>query len=78
MPLLAEALVRQGRTGLTVEARAKFVKAAEGVSTALECLQKILQDYPESLRQEYVRRWQQAEAARQERAKKRARRKKQG
>ena len=65
VPLLAEALVRQGRTGLTVEARAKFVKAAEGVSTALECLQKILQDYPESLRQEYVRRWQQAEAARQ-------------
>ena len=50
MPLLAEALVRDGRTGLTVEARAKFVKASEGVDTPLECLQKILQDYPESSR----------------------------
>ena len=76
MPLLAEALVRDGRTGLTVEARAKFVEASEGVGTVLECLQKILQDYPESLREEYVRRWKQAEAARRERAKKRANRKK--
>jgi hypothetical protein len=56
VPLLAEALVRDGRTGLTVEARAKFVKASEGVDTVLECLQKILQDYPESLREEYIRR----------------------
>jgi len=77
VPLLAEALVRDGRTGLTVEARAKFVKASEGVDMVLECLQKILlQDYPESLREEYVRRWKQVEAARRERAKKRARRKK--
>ena len=68
VPLLAESLGRDGRTGLTVEARAKFVKASEGVSTALDCLQKILQDYPESLREEYVRRWMQSEAARWERA----------
>ena len=60
MRLLAEALVRGGRTGLTVEARAKFVKASEGVDTVLECLQKILQDYQASLREEYVRRWKQA------------------
>ena len=66
MPLLAEALVRDGRTGLTVEARTKFVKASEGVDTALECLQKIIQDYPESLREEYLRRWEHMEAARQE------------
>jgi hypothetical protein len=58
-------LVRVGRTGLTVEARAKFANASEGVNTVLECLQKILEDYPESLREEYVRRWTQAEAARQ-------------
>ena len=57
-----------------MEARAKFVKASEGVDTVLECVQKILQDYPESLREEYVRRWTQAEAARRERAKRRARR----
>ena len=68
VPLLAEALVRDGRTGLTVEARAKFVKASEGVNTVLDCLQKILQDYPESLREEYVRRSMQAEAATRERA----------
>jgi hypothetical protein len=73
VPLLAEALVRDGRT---VEARAKFVKASEGVDTVLECLQKILQDYPESSREEYVLRWKPVEAARWERAKKRARRKK--
>ena len=51
-PLLAEALVRGGMTGLTVEARAKFVKASEGVNTVLDCLQKILPDYPERLREE--------------------------
>ena len=39
--MLAEALVRDGRTGLTLEARAKFVNASEGVDTVLECLQKI-------------------------------------
>ncbi len=52
MPLLAEALVRDRRAGLTVEARAKFVKASEGVNTVLDCLQKILPDYPERLREE--------------------------
>ena len=76
VPSLAEALVRDGRAGLTVEPRAKFVKLSEGANTVLAFLQKILQDYPESLREEYVRRWKQAEAARRERAKKRARRKK--
>ena len=60
---------------MTVEARANFVKAFEGVNTALDCLQKTIQDYPESLREEYIRRWMQAEAARFERAKQRARRK---
>ena len=73
MPLLAEALVRGGRTGLTVEARNKFVKACEGVDTVLGCLQNIRQAYPESVREEYTRRWEQAEKARPERAKKRAR-----
>ena len=52
-----------------MEARAKFVKASEGVNTVLDCLQKFLQDYPESLREEYVRRRMQSEAARWERAK---------
>ena len=69
--MLAEALVRDGRTALTVEARAKFVKASEGVDTVLECLQKILEGYPESVRGEYTSRWQQAEKAREERARKR-------
>ena len=35
-------LVRDGRSGLTVEARAKFVKSCEGVDTVLGCLQKVL------------------------------------
>ena len=64
VPLLAEALVRDGRTGLTVEARAKFIQASEGVNTVLDCLQKILQYCPESLPLEYARRWLQAEVAR--------------
>ena len=49
---------------------AKFVKASEGVDTVLASLQKIIQDYPGSLREEYVRRWIQSEAARWERAEK--------
>ena len=76
VPLLAEALVRTGRTSLTVDVRAKFVKACEGVNTVPECLQHILTDYPESLRKEYTRRWEQAEEYRQEQANKRAWRKK--
>ena len=56
MPLLAESLVRGGRTGLTVEARAKFVKACEGVDTVLGCLQKILHGYPERVLEDYRRR----------------------
>ena len=51
VPLLAEALVRIGGTSLTVDARAKFVRACEGVDTVPECLQKILEDLPESLRE---------------------------
>ena len=76
VPLLSEALVRDGRTGVTADARATFVKASDVVNTVLECLQKILQYYPESLREEYVRRWMQSEAARWARATKRGRRKK--
>ena len=66
--MMAEAVVKDGRTGLTVDSRAKFVKACEGVNTVLDCLQKILQDYPESLREEYVRKWMQSKAARWEMA----------
>ena len=76
VPLLAEALVRTGRASLTVDARAKFVKAYEGVCTVPECLLKILTGYPESVRMEYMRRWEQAEVHRRDQAKKRARRKK--
>ena len=60
---------------MTVDARAKFVKACDGVNTVLECLQHILKGRMESLC-EYTRRWEQAEKARQGRAKKRARQKK--
>ena len=46
------ALVRYGGTALAVE--------------DMECLQKILEGYPESVCEECMRRWQQAEKARED------------
>ena len=52
VPLLVGALVRYGGTALAVE--------------DMECLQKILEDYPESVCEECMHRWQQAEKARED------------
>ena len=72
VPLLAEALVTAGRRGMTVESRNKFVKACEDVTTVQERLQKVLHGYPEDMQNEYRQRWEEAEKARKEVAKKRA------
>ena len=61
---------------MTVENKNKFVKASEDVHTAQELLLKLLQGYPENLQNEYSRRWEQAENARREQAKRRALRRK--
>ena len=70
VPLLAEALVTAGRKGMTVESRNKCVRASEDVHTVQGLLQKLLHGYPEDMQNEYRRRWEEAEKARQEVAKK--------
>ena len=75
VPLLAEALVRTGRTGLTADVRAKLLSTGCGdMETVPDCLRKLLSGHP-SL-DTYLRRWERAEAHRQAQAKKRAQRKK--
>ena len=76
VPLLAEALVTAGRRGMTVESRNKFVKATEGVHTVQDLLQKVLDGYPEDMQNLYRQRWEEAEKARKELAKKRELRRK--
>ena len=61
---------------MTVENRNKFVKASEDVHTVQDLLQKLLHGYPEGVQNEYNRRWEEAEKARKELAKKRALRRK--
>ena len=57
---------------MTVESRNKFVRASENVHTVPDLLQKVLDGYPEDVQNEYRRRWEEAEKARKEVAKKRA------
>ena len=55
---------------MTVEDRNKFVKARKDVQTVQDLLQKLLHGYPEEIQNEYSRRWEEAEKARKELAKK--------
>ena len=59
-----------------MESRNKFVKATEGVHTVQDLLQKVLDGYPEDMQNLYRQRWEEAEKARKELAKKRELRRK--